>query len=132
MSKMRFSVCLSVEALPPERWSVGASFNGSRGQSLACYRSGSIASNTVWQLRNQPPSNMWLGATGGTVTVPPGKSAVIDAVLSGFGYAPWHTDPFVGILRLLTNDPIQPQVSLSAQANVGAPPYNMALPVVSR
>lgn len=116
----------------PDRWSVGTSFDQTRGQQLACYRTNPILSGTAWRLRNQPNSNLWLGASTSALNIKPGQSVAFDAILSGFGYAAWHTDPFVGTLRLLTNDPSQPSVDLQAHASVGPAPYQFVLPVINR
>ncbi len=116
----------------PERWSVGASFDLTRGQSLACYSSVPILPGTKWRLRNQPNSALWLDANPITLKIQPGATATFEAVLSGFGFAPWHPDPFVGTLRLLTNDPGRPSVDISAQASVGPPAGQIVLPIISR
>jgi subtilisin family serine protease len=116
----------------PDRWSVGASFDETRGQQLACYRTNPILSGTVWQLRNQPDSNLWLHASTSALEVEPGQSVAFDAVLSGYGYAGWHTDPFVGTLRLLSNDPGQPSVDLPARASIGPAAHQVVLPVINR
>jgi subtilisin family serine protease len=116
----------------PDRWSVGASFDVTRGQSLACYKQSTVLSGTAWSLRNQPSSSFWLSASVPGVAVLPGATTTLNAVLSGYGYAAWHPDPFQGTLRLTTNDPAQPTVDLPAQALVGDAPYRTVLPVVSR
>lgn len=116
----------------PDRWSVGASFDATRGQSLACYRTDPIAGGTQWGLHNQPQPSLWLGANPIDLTIEPGHSASIAAVVSGFGYAAWHPNPFAGTLRLFTNDPGQASVDLPASASVGPPPYQLVLPVISR
>jgi hypothetical protein len=116
----------------PDRWSVGASFDENRGQQLACYRTNPILSGTLWQLRNQPDSKIWLQANATAFKVKPGQSVAFDAVLSGFGYAAWHTDPFVGTLRLLSNDPSQPSVDLPARASIGPALDQVVLPVINR
>jgi hypothetical protein len=116
----------------PYNWSVGASFDTTRGQSLACYRSAPVMPGTAWRLRNQPASSLWLSASQGNLNIEPGQSATIDAILTGYGYAAWHPDPFMGTLRLLTNDPRQASVDVAAEASVGPPPYNFVLPIVSR
>ena len=116
----------------PGHWSVGTSFDETRGQSLACYRSDPILPHTVWRLRNQPDSRLWLSASNPKFQVSPGQTVNFNAVLSGFGYVAWHTDPLMGVLRLVSNDPIQPSVDLPAQARVGPPAYQTVLPVITR
>jgi len=116
----------------PDRWSVGASFAETRGQDLACYRSDPIQPNTVWRLRNQPDTRLWLGASRTSLTIQAGQTATFNALLSGFGYAAWHPDPMQGVLRLSSNDSLQPSVDLPAQASVGPPSDQTELPFVTR
>jgi hypothetical protein len=54
------------------------------------------------------------------------------AVLSGFGHAAWHPGPFTGQVRLTTNDPSQPTVSVVATATVGAAPFTYWYPLIGR
>jgi hypothetical protein len=116
----------------PERWSVGADLDQTRGQALACYRSDAIRPNSVWRLRNQPDSRFWLSASLSKFVVSPGQTVRFNGVLSGFGYAAWHTDAFRGVLRLASNDPLQPSVDLPVQASVGPPADRVVLPVITR
>jgi hypothetical protein len=116
----------------PGRWSAGASFDGARGQSLACYRGDALASGTVWRLRNQPASSLWLGVTTAGLLLPPGAASRFDVVLSGYGYSAWHPDPFAGVVALQTNDPIRPSVDLMAKAAVGPPADTVLLPLFTR
>ncbi len=116
----------------PDRWSVGVSFDAARGQLLDCYRDNPALSGTMWRLRNQPASALWLASSLDRLTIPPGETRTLYALLSGFGFAPWHLDPFVGTLRLDSNDTGQPRVDLRAQASVGPPAYRTSLPIISR
>jgi subtilisin family serine protease len=116
----------------PDRWAAGASNDDARGAGLACFRSGTLEANTVWRLRNQPDSRFWLSASTTGLTLQPGQSAQFEARLSGFGFAAWHTDPFQGVLRLLSNDPLQPSVDIPARASVGPPTDQVVLPLVTR
>jgi hypothetical protein len=116
----------------PDRWSVGVSQSATRGQLLTCYREDAALSGTVWRLRNQPDSSQWLSTGVDELTVQPGHTAILQARLSGYGFVVWHPDPFSGILRLLSNDPGQPQVDLSAQVLVGPAAFHTSLPVIAR
>jgi hypothetical protein len=117
----------------PGRWSVGASYDAGRGQSVACYRPPQPLSGRSWTLQNQPSPAVWLRGAPGALTVPPGDSAVLTATLSGLGYVPWRSDPFVGVLRLTTNDPARPTVDVPASVLVTTPPSDILwLPVVRR
>lgn len=112
---------------------MGASHDANRGQSVACYRVPQSLSGRSWTLRNQPPPAVWLRGAPDALTVPPGGSAVLMATLSGLGYVPWRSDPFVGVLRLTTNDPALPTVDVPASVLVTTPPAaTLWLPVVRR
>jgi hypothetical protein len=114
----------------PARWAMGMSLGAGRSQSLACHKAPQDLAHRRWTAHNQPPANYWLGPGSPVTVVTPGASATIDVVLKGFGYVPWLARPFEGQLRLATNDPSQPAVSLAAQAVVGPPAVTYWLPVV--
>ena len=116
----------------PDHWAVGASFSDTRGQQLACYQTEPVLPHTVWRLRNQPNSQLWLSASTGKFTLGPGQTIRFNAILSGFGYAAWHPDAFKGVLRLISNDLAQATVDVAAQASVGPAPYQTVLPMVAR
>lgn len=117
--------------LPP-RWGVGAGNDAVRGQSLACNRQPQSLSGRTWTLRNQASARLWLQMPPQTSTIAPNTSITLQATLIGLGYTPWREQYAEGVLRLSTNDPHQPTISLAAQVKVGAPPYQLALPVLAR
>ena len=116
----------------PDRWAVGMAYDLARGQTLACYKSPIALAHTRWQVRNQPLPNLWLQPQPAALTVAPGATATLTARLSGFGYAAWHPDPFVGRLLLTTNDPSRPTVAISATVTVAAAPYTLYFPLIKK
>jgi hypothetical protein len=113
---------------------VGAGTSAERGLNVACYLKtpSFMLANRQWTLRNQPLPNVWLSAQPTALTVPANSSATLTATLSGLGYVPWNLGPFAGVLRLNTNDPLQPFVDISAQLTAGPPSKFVWLPVVRR
>jgi subtilisin family serine protease len=116
----------------PARWAMGMSRGAGRSQSLACYKAPQDLAHQRWTAHNQPPANLWLSPGSPVTVVAPGGSATVDLVLKGLGYVPWLAQPFQGQLRLATNDPSQPLLSLEARAIVGPPAVTLWLPVVRR
>jgi len=118
----------------PSKWAVGVGDSAERGVHIACYlKTPSLAlANRQWALRNQPQPNLWLAAQPTTLTIPPNSSHMLTATLSGLGYVPWNLGPFLGALRLNTNDPLQPFVDIPAQLIAGPPSDFVWLPVVSK
>jgi hypothetical protein len=114
----------------PDRWSVGLGYDEVRGQRLACYQSLDELSNRMWRFRNQPLPSFWLGVEPGQVALDPGATGAFTALLSGFGYAAWHPDPFSGIIRLTTNDPGQSTIDIPVMATIGAPAHSIWYPLV--
>ena len=119
-------------ALPP-KWSAGVSDSVTRGQSLGCYQTQAPLAHQSWTLENQSPPNQWLAGAPGTLSLPPGGQAVITATLRGFGYLAWRIDPFASVLRLTTDDPLQPVVNVPVQVQVTTPAsFFWWVPAVSR
>lgn len=116
----------------PARWAMGMAESRTRAQSLACHKSPAELAHRGWTAHNQPPVPFWLTTSAPAVSVPPGASADLAVIVKGFGYVPWLTRPFIGDLRLLTNDPSQPIVDLAAQAIVGPAPVTAWLPIMHR
>lgn len=118
----------------PSKWAVGAGTSAERGMNVTCYlKTPSFTlANRQWTLRNQPLPNVWLAAQPTALTIPANGSQTLTATLSGLGYVPWNLGPFVGALRLNTNDPLQPFVDISAQLTAGPPSKFVWLPVVQR
>ena len=112
---------------------MGVSQSATRGQNLACYRTAQTLGGRSWSLENQSWPALWLNGEPAALTLPPGGSATLMATLRGFGYVDWRTDPFAGVLRLTTNDPLQPVVDLPAQVRVTTPaPYPLWFPLIGR
>lgn len=120
-----------VEALPG-KWSAGFAWDVNRGQSLACNHAPLPLTGRSWSFRNQPRPDQWLSAAPISLTLPANTSQLITATLTGFGYVPWRTLPFEGVIRLNTNDPRQLVADLPALALVGPPPYTLWLPTTRR
>jgi hypothetical protein len=114
----------------PARWAAGASLSSARSQSLFCFKSPAELSNRRWTLHNQPSAATWLSAASEVLVVLPGQTTQFPVVLKGFGFVPWLTEPFVGSVRLSTNDPSQAAVNLPAQAIVGPPVATFWFPVM--
>ncbi len=119
-------------AAPPFRWSMGMGHDGTRGQSLACYKAPVELAGRMWRMHNQPLPTLWLGVEPVEQWVMPSETVTLTATLSGYGYAAWHPDPFVGPLVLISNDPSQPAVVITATASIGPAPYVMFYPVVGK
>ncbi len=113
----------------PGRWGVGTGDDALRGQSLACNRQPQSLSGRTWTLRNQATASLWLQVPPQTLTIAPNTSTTLQATLIGLGYTPWREHYAEGELRLNTNDPHQPTITLPAMVKVGAPPYQVALPI---
>jgi hypothetical protein len=116
----------------PARWAMGMAMPGGRSQNLACYKAPQDLAHRRWTLHNQPAVTTWLTTDRPVVVVPPGSSADLGVVLKGFGYVPWLSRPFLGLVRLTTNDPGQPAVDLTAQAVVGPPAVTIWMPLTGR
>jgi subtilisin family serine protease len=114
----------------PSRWSAGAFFSTERSHRLACHRTSIDLSGRTWRLRNQPAPSVWLSTNPQTLIIPPGRSASLEVILSGFGYVTWLERPMQGVVRLATNDPGSPLVELAAQVSVGPAPHSLRLPFV--
>ena len=115
----------------PANWSIGTSHSPLRGQSLACSRNPQALSGRTWTLRNQASASQWI-AVFAPVTVPPQSTITITGTLRGFGYTPWRDAPAEGTLRLHSDDPRRPIIDISATITVGAPPYQVQLPLINR
>ncbi|MEP7355832.1 MAG: S8 family serine peptidase, partial [Anaerolineales bacterium] len=116
----------------PAQWSVGTAYDHDRGLRLGCHKTPVELGGRAWSLHNQPAPGPWLSALPSSLTLAPGASAELFAVLSGFGYAPWHPGVSAGVLRLNTNDPAAPVIDLPAAATVGPAPYEVRLLPVYR
>jgi hypothetical protein len=118
----------------PWPWSVAVFGGPGREQTLSCVRGGDPQSlgGLGWRLKNQPLPAFWLSGAPATVTVPPNGTATLTATLSGLGYVPWRTEPFQSVLRLSSNDPLQPQADITAQISPGPPAAQLWLPVIGR
>jgi hypothetical protein len=116
----------------PARWSMGMGYDGQRGQRLACYKSPAELADRLWRMHNQPAPALWLGVAPSHLSVAPGETRTLSALLAGFGYAEWHPGPFTGVVRLTTNDPSRPVVDVPVTASVGEPPYQAWYPVIGR
>jgi hypothetical protein len=113
---------------------VGVYGGPAREHVLACSRSASAQtlSDTGWRMKNQPSPGVWLSGSPTAFTVPPNGNVAFTALLRGLGYVPWRVEPFAGVLRLSSNDPLQPQTDLAAQVIAGPPAHVLWLPVVGR
>jgi subtilisin family serine protease len=117
----------------PGVWSVGVSHDAARGQNIACYRTTSALAGRRWTAANQTSPPVWLTAAPGSLNIAPGATETVTASLFGFGYVPWRADPFSSVVRLTTNDPLQPVVDVPAEDWVTGPaPYNQWLPFIAR
>jgi hypothetical protein len=116
----------------PAQWSVGASYDHDRGLRLGCHKTPIELSGNSWSIHNQPAPGPWLSAQPASLTLQPGASADLYAVLSGFGYAAWYPGPMQGLLRLNTNDPAAPTLDVPLSATVGPAPYEFRLLPVFR
>jgi hypothetical protein len=116
----------------PARWSAGLAHSQQRGQGLACYKAPAELSGHLWRMYNQPEPALWLEVEPAGQWVAPGATAVVTAHLHGQGYAAWHPDPFLGPLRLTTNDPAQPTVTITATAQIGPAANSSFLPIIEK
>jgi hypothetical protein len=116
----------------PTRWSVGMAYDGERGERLACNRTPAELANRLWRLHPQPAPGLWLGVTPAHLQLAPGETRTLSALLTGAGYAEWHPGPFMGVVRLTTNDPSRPVVDVPATATVGKPPHQAWYPLIGR
>jgi hypothetical protein len=116
----------------PVGWGVGAMLTLDRYQNLACELNPKELTGTTLTLRAQPPPALWLSATPVTRTIQPGSTAVLTAMLLGSPYVSWRSVPYTATLSLLTNDSTQAQIDWPTVLDVGAPPYQLWMPVTRR
>jgi hypothetical protein len=116
----------------PSKWGIGVSDGGGRAQNIACYLGSQTLAGQRWRLKNQPQPAIWLSGAPPSLTVPPNSASTLTATVSGFGYVWWRTEPFEGVLRLTTNDPLQPQADIPAQLIPGPAPFTHWFPIIGR
>ncbi len=112
----------------PRNASVGIQLNSSTAQEIGCGADIPLASGLTLELRPQPDAQLWLETFETAATLAPGQQK--DVIVHVGWLSAIIGQPYRGYVRIRTNDPYQPVVSVRVDMFSTPAPYQRWFPQV--
>lgn len=125
-------IVFQYKSLPPPIPAISAGVQRSPWdyQEIGCGAGLALAEGLAIELRPQPPSSEWLAVIPAEGALGPGEQAQLEVLLSWT--RPSGPGPYRASVRLTSNDPRSPTVTLPVEVRMLPAPYEQALPAVLR